>query len=273
LLEKSSGKINMKFAAVMLLGLLLSGCSMDVAKTHPAHQLKFQSIRTSGINQVKIVSTHSLFPGDILLSSSTSLTSLGIRLFSFSGVSHASLYVGDNQIAEAVGKGVKIITLEEAIAESNNLLVLRKQDLSPAQSLLIREYALAHLGEKYNYKGIVMFTPFMATRRVCELPFPGTSARDGCLRALATVQLSAEMPGADSEASNSFFCSQFVISAFMAAGAPLFSGEAQWISPADLLHMRNGDVASYQIPQKLDYVGHLKRWNLADILSFRKSAE
>lgn len=260
----------MKSVAVFLLGFILSGCSMEGPQTQPATTLKFQSIRTSGVNPVKIVSTHSLVPGDILLSSSTSLTSLGIRLFSFSGVSHASLYVGDSQVAEAVGKGVKIISLEQAIAESNNLLVLRKQDLTPAQSLLIRDYALAHSGEKYNYKGIVMFTPFMATRRVCELPFFGSPIRDRCLRTLAAVQLSSEMP-AGTDNADRFFCSQFVIAAFTAAGAPIFSGEAQWVSPADLLHMRTGDVTSYRIPQKLSYVGHLKRWDLADILSLRKS--
>ncbi len=258
----------MKVMAVILLGLLLSGCSMS----EPPASVQFQSVRTSGVNPVKIVSAYSLVPGDILLSSSTSLTSLGIRLFSFSGVSHASLYIGDNQVAEAVGKGVNIITLEEAIAESNNLLVLRKQDLTPAQSLSIRDYALAHFGERYNYKGIVMFMPFMATRRVCELPLLDSPVRDRCLRMLAAVQLSADMPE-DRAADDSFFCSQFVIAAFMAAGAPIFSGEAQWISPADLLHMRTGDVTSYQIPQKLSYIGHLKRWDLADILSLRKSVE
>ncbi|KGT89243.1 hypothetical protein NG99_19740 [Erwinia typographi] len=256
----------MKQVIVMLLALIAAGCSTDIS-THSKPQIVVQSPRTSSAKSVKMIDISSLRAGDILLSSSTTLTSWGIRLFSFSGVSHASLYIGNHQVAEAVGGGVKIISLAEAIAESNNFLALRRNNLSEEQTQIVRDYALAQQGQKYNYKGIVMFAPFMITRRICELPLTNATFRDRCLTMLATVQLSSDVTVASDQPT--FFCSEFVLSAFTAAGAPLFSGEAQWMSPGDLLHLRDGDVSAYRTPMKLSYVGHLKRWDLAEILSLR----
>lgn len=51
------------------------------------------------------VTSLDLQPGDILLSSSTGINSLGIRIFSLAPVSHAAIYLGEEQVAEATSTG------------------------------------------------------------------------------------------------------------------------------------------------------------------------
>lgn len=247
--------------AFVLAFSLLAGCS-----TAPQHQpgfpLKFQSAST---HPSTLIAADALQPGDLLLSSATSIQSWGIRLFSLTGVSHAAIYLGDQQVAEAVGSGVKIISLERALAESNNLLALRVPGMTPAQIQLLREYSDQQLGKKYNFKGIAMFMPFMVSRRVCELPLVNERVRSHCLTALANVQLAdEEQPQPDR-----FFCSEFVLAGYRYAGIELLEGQANWVSPADLLHLREGDVSAWHAQQPIEYIGHLKRWNLKEILSLR----
>ena len=70
----------------------------------------------------------------LLFSSSLGVTSLGIRAFSASSVSHVALYVGEGQVAEATGAGVQVITLQQALAHSDKLFALRVPDLTPDQA-------------------------------------------------------------------------------------------------------------------------------------------
>ena len=58
--------------------------------------------------------------------------------------------------------------------------------------------------------------------------------------------------------SDRFFCSQFVLEAYRQAGLPITDADPRWVSPADLLHMREGDVPSIAATQPLRYIGHLK---------------
>ena len=94
--------------------------------------------------------------------------------------------------------------------------------------------------------------PFSLERRACELPLVPEGVRDFCIRGIATVQLGA---GGNNDR---FFCSQFVLEAYAQAGLPITDADPRWISPADILHMREGDVPSMKIHQPLVYVGHLK---------------
>ena len=63
-----------------------------------------------------------------------------------------------------------------------------------------------------------------------------------------------------------FFCSQFVLEAYRQAGLPITAADPRWVSPADLLHMREGDVPSIAATQPLRYIGHLK-YNAPPILA------
>ncbi|MFU2315655.1 YaeF family permuted papain-like enzyme [Rahnella sp. PCH160] len=252
-------------AAVFAGLLFVSGCSTQTnispqAALQPsasATTLHMQRISTLESNDAVSIGAEQLQPGDILLSSTTGVTSLGIRLFSLSGVSHASVYLGNGEVAEAVGEGVQIVSLEQALSHSNSMVSLRHPGFSDVQLQRLRFFAQSKRGKKYNYKGIVIIAPYTLSRRVCDLPVFFGKGRSQCFDTLATVQI-----GDPADAQETFFCSQFVIEAFNYAGNPITVSNALWISPADLLHMREGDISSFTPVQPLQYVGHLKKWNL-----------
>ena len=54
------------------------------------------------------------------------------------------------------------------------------------------------------------------------------------------------------------FCSQLVLQAYRHAEVPMTDADPRLISPADILHMREGDVSSVRIHRELRYAGHLK---------------
>ncbi|MCY1505327.1 hypothetical protein D9M68_395370 [compost metagenome] len=91
----------------------------------------------------------------------------------------------------------------------------------------------------------------MLNRRLCELPLIPSAVSSYCITGMAMVQLGASR-------NDQFFCSQFVLEAYRQAGAPITDADPRWVSPADLLHMREGDVPSIAATQPLRYVGHLK---------------
>ncbi|HCP1716956.1 TPA: hypothetical protein QIA66_001548, partial [Escherichia coli] len=100
----------------------------------------------------------------------------------------------------------------------------------------------------------VEFIPFMVTRQMCSLNPFSADFRQQCVSGLAKAQLSSVGEGDK----KSWFCSEFVTDAFAKAGHPLTLAQSGWISPADLMHMRTGDVSAFKPETQLQYVGHLK---------------
>lgn len=250
-----------RVAFLLLFSVFLTGCSTQFKSDEETNRLKFSVQQANTIpikDSVEPLAVSDMLPGDILLSSATGLNSWGIRLFSISGVSHASIYLGYGEVAESVGSGVRVVTLGQAIKDSNNMVVLRQTGLTSLHAEKLREFSVRNNGSKYNYKGIVMIAPWMITKRVCELPLIGETIRNFCLKTLAKVQL-----GDDIDQANGFFCSQFVLDAYRYAGIPLFDGNSSWVTPADILHMRTGDVPTFMPTQRLVYVGHLKSWSFS----------
>ena len=131
------------------------------------------------------------------------------------------------------------------------VVAFRDPQLTPVQAEAVRRWSLAQVGTRYNTMGVMLSAPFVINRRLCEVPLAPGPLRDACVRGLATVQL-----GASSD--DRFFCSQFVLEAYRQAGAPLSDADPRWVSPADLLHMREGDVGTLAAARPLRYVGHLK---------------
>lgn len=236
---------------------LLAGCTMDISPSPETQRLSFSLQQQSSApgKTLRDINAGQLLPGDLLFSSSLGLTSLGIRLFSTSSVSHVALYIGDGQVAEAVGDGVQIVTLDDAMAHSDKLFVLRVADLSTQQGQSIAQFAHEKKGSRYNYSGIVEMVPFMLTKQLCSLNPFSRDFRKQCIEGLANAQLSVP----DGQTQDSYFCSEFVTAAYEAAGRPLTLAESGWVSPSDLMHMRAGDVAALTPEQPLEYVGHLKQ--------------
>jgi hypothetical protein len=96
-----------------------------------------------------------------------------------------------------------------------------------------------------------LHAPFAIERRICELPLIPGVIREACLKGIAQIQLGAMRD-------NSFFCSQLVVAAYAAALTPLVETDPRFVSPGDLLHMRENDVPSLTPKERLVYVGHLK---------------
>lgn len=202
-------------------------------------------------NGGELISEKTLRAGDIILSAANGINSVGIRAITLSPVSHAALYVGNGKIIEAVSSGVRSRSVQEFIAEESTIAAFRHPKMDGVEAALIQKFAEKHLGTKYNTAGIVLQAPFTLQRKFCELPLMPAAVRDACIRGSAAIALGAAP-------NDQFFCSQFVLEAYKAAGIPLTDADPRLVTPDDLLHMRQGDVPSFKINQALQYVGHLK---------------
>ena len=244
--------------------LLLTACTVDVGRSassasatdgrSPPWAITLQRQSSIAGSELHEINESDLRSGDLLFSSSLGVTSLGIRAFSASSVSHVALYLGDGQIAEATGAGVQIISVQQALAHSDKLFALRVPDLTPDQVMAMKNFAWQVKDSGYNYRGIMQFIPYMVTKPLCSLNPFSRDFRQQCVSGLAKAQLGDAASG-DKKA---WFCSEFVSEAFVRAGHPLTLAQAAWISPSDLLHMREGDVATFKPETQLQYVGHLK---------------
>lgn len=225
-----------------------------------ARVLRFQ---TNFIAPAAVLEPAVLQSGDILLTTDPTFTSASIRLMTFAPVSHAAVYIGDGEVAEALGSGVRVRSFEELFAEAAVVLVLRYPELTAEQAALIREYAVSKSGTGFNFLGITLHIPFSIGRRICELPLVSSAVRDGCIRGMGVLH---HLAASESR----LFCSQLVLQAYRYAGVPVTRADPRLISPADLLHMREGDVSSVRIPKQLSYVGRLKHEWPAAALALRE---
>ena len=242
--------------AALCAAVWLSACATEWQKGHAEDGrdvMRLQTVRNSTLPESGMIKIgeQDLQAGDILFSSEPSVQSLGIRLFSNAAVSHVFLYLGDGEIAEAVGVGVRIRRLDEALKESNLTAAFRRPDLTEENIAALRDFARQQNGRRYNFLGIVKQVPYSLARNACELPVIPRRIRRFCLNTMAAVMI-------PSFGNRRFFCSQFVIEAFNRAGKPLTSKSPEWLDPADILHMREGDVATFTPKARLNYVGHLQ---------------
>jgi len=241
-------------ATLVTLGAItLPGCATDLKphETSGLPSLSFQNKALNPRNGGQLVEADALRPGDIILTAENGLNSVGIRLVTLSPVSHAAVYMGNEQVAEAVGAGIRRRSLTALMNEEATIVAFRHPDITLEQADKINLFAARHDGKKYNYLGVMLQAPFALERRMCELPVMPSLVRDFCIRGIAAVQLGLGR-------NDQFFCSQFVLEAYRSAGLPLTDADPRLINPGDLLHMREGDVPSVRIHKPLQYVGHLK---------------
>ena len=233
--------------------LFVAGCAtqLDTSRDGQPPRLQVQDMGLNPRNGGALVTAQVLQPGDILLSSTQGMTSAGIRLVTLSPVSHAALYVGNDQVAEAVGEGIRRRAVPQVLAEESTVVAFRHPGVEAQHVARMLAFVQETLGQKYNHLGVMLQAPFTVNRRLCELPLTPSLLRDFCVNGVGAVQLGLGR-------SDRFFCSQFVLEAYRRAGLPLTDTDPRLLSPADLLHMREGDVPSVRTHQALQYVGHLK---------------
>lgn len=213
--------------------------------------LLFQDSSIEPAGNEAFLAPEALQPGDILLTSAPNLRSASIQLVTFAPVSHAAVYIGDRRVVEAVLSGVRVRTIDELLAEEAVVLALRYPDLSAEQARNIRSYALQKSGAGFNYLGVTLHFPFSINRRLCELPLVPSTVRDACIRIVGVIH---QLAASESQ----LFCSQLVLQAYRHAGVPITDADPRLITPADILHMREGDVPSVSIHRPLRHIGHLK---------------
>jgi cell wall-associated NlpC family hydrolase len=242
--------------------VLLQGCATQLAsrpasrsddpETEAARQvLQFQRSSIEPRSADGLLRPEDLRPGDIILTSVPTLGSASIRLMTFAPVSHSAVYIGDRQVVEAVPSGVRVRRLDALLAEEAVVLAFRHPDLSAEQARSIRAYVLKQIGTNFNFLGIALHVPFTVNRRLCKLPLMPSVLRDACIRSIGAVYHLVS-------SQRQFFCSQLVLQAYRQAGAPITDVDPRLITPADILHMREGDVPSVRIHTQLRHVGHLK---------------
>jgi len=251
-----------RWISLLALVALLQGCATQLAvRSGTAAQdrgnlsqtpvLLFQSNAIAPAHGDAALDPEALQPGDILLTSVPTLVSASIRLMTLAPVSHAAVYVGYGQVVEAVRSGVRVRSIEETLKEESVVLVLRHPELTAAQAARIREYAVRKSGAGFNFVGVTLNIPVSVGRKVCELPVVPAAIRDVCLRSMGAIHLVTP-------SETQLFCSQLVTQAYQHAELPITDADPRLISPADLLHMREGDVSSLRIRTQLRYIGYLK---------------
>jgi hypothetical protein len=194
--------------AAALAALLLSACAtrLDLPTRDSGLRLRVQSSVIAPGNGGELIAADALAPGDILLTSIATVNSFGIRLGTFSPVSHAVLYLGDGQIAEAVGTGVRARPLAEVVDEEQMVVAFRVPGVDEEGAARLREWAMSQVGTRYNTVGVLLNAPFVLNRRLCELPLV-PRGEHFCMSGMAMVQLGASR-------NDQFFCSQFVLEAY-----------------------------------------------------------
>jgi len=250
-------------AALVVAVLVLAGCATQLVdrdavgpEGSSGKAIAFQRKSLTPTDGGRMVRPEDLQAGDILLSADPGIASAGIRLLTTSPVSHAAVYVGNGEVAEALSGGVRLRSIERVLQEESVVAVFRHPALDEERAQRISEFAREQVGKPYDFVGVVMHAPFALQRRVCELPGVPTFLREACLSTLATFQL---IHGGDDR----FFCSQFVLESYRVAGLPITRARPHWVSPEDIMHMRAGDVPSLPVEKPLIYVGHLKFTALA----------
>lgn len=174
--------------------------------------------------------------GDIIVSTTEEAPSIAIRRIG-SPVSHVMLYVGGGQVVEAIGEGVVLRSLSEALAGSYVGVAFRHPNITDQQALMVRDYVGQQIGRPYAYDLILAHGRYQLGRMACEqLP---ASLRDRCLATVGPVDTGT---GTDQR----FICSSLVAQAFAHADAPLLPIAAA---------ANPGDIAQ---STALIYLGHVK---------------
>ena len=172
---------------------------------------------------------------DILLSTGDALASAAIRIHTMSRYSHASLYIGGGQVIEAIGSGVTLQSVPQAVKDDRLVSVYRRLHITPGQANMVVRYARQQIGKDYDLSGALGSGARTA----------GGSMVGIFLSPIVAIGLAADLYNrANPEAA--FFCSELVTLAFENAALPLDIGGAS-ATPEDI---RRSHV--------LNYVGDLK---------------
>ena len=174
-----------------------------------------------------ILSASSLKPGDIIVRCTPGLSSQLFEFALWTRYSHGALYIGEDKIIDATGKGVKIRELSELLRESNRVGVLRVPDLTEAQAQAAISAARSQEGAAYNYEGVVA----LLAQKLAALIAYTDEGIGGVINILSRTE---RLP--DSLVNQGTYgCTQLVRFAFQKAGITL--SHANGLNPGDVVRL------------------------------------
>lgn len=171
----------------------------------------------------KALTMGQLQKGDIILSTTSAKVSKMVKLATFSKYSHARIYIGDQNIIEAVEPVVIKRKLTEVLRDDLYAVVYRMPGLTNEQTAKIVHYAKSQQGKGYDVSGAI-----------------GSSGVGVAVAGFIPRISNFITPEYD------FYCSELVAFAYKSAGVKLETFSSQ-TTPEDLAKNK-----------KLNYVGHLK---------------
>ncbi|HEV3331951.1 MAG TPA: hypothetical protein VG096_13260 [Bryobacteraceae bacterium] len=186
------------------------------------------------------ISSDALQISDIIVSTTNAAVSRVIRAGTLSAVSHAALYIGGDQVVEAIGAGVVMRPIDVALSDDMLAVVYRVPNLTDTQALKVRDFVGMNLGKAYSVA--------LAAGAGISYGVRNSKLVNGYLCLNAGICTDADIPTPTT--SDKFFCSQLVLAAFANAGMPLVNIPPSHVAPAD--------VPDLWMRKALLYVGHLK---------------
>lgn len=194
----------------------------------------------SPANGGRTITTSVLRRGDIIVSTTTKLLSEAIRRRSGTEVSHSILYIGDGQVIEAVGAGVILRPLDEALSDASLAVAFRHPRIRLDQEERIRDFAMSQLGRRFNVWGLISHPRFGVLPGLCD-QMPAAD-RTVCRAWNGLVNIVRR-------GDNQLFCSQLVFAAYDSANLSLGSIPGA-SSP--------GEIPTLNLLESLQYIGHLR---------------
>ncbi len=170
---------------------------------------------------------------DIIVSAGVGTVSKAIQFGTSSDVSHASLYIGNGKVIEAIGEGVVERSLTDALQDHYLAVAYRVRDMNPVAAALIVHNASRWIGRKYDTLGAA-----------------GAGARNPivCVMVYGIAACGVALNGGF-KSTDKFYCSQLVLEAYREARVPFVDQNPDTSQPQDI-------VTAYS-KNKLLYVGHL----------------
>ena len=103
------------------------------------------------------ISVHDLQPGDVLLHKGTAFISRAIQFFDGTDMSHASLYLGNQQVGEAIAEGLVQRDLTTSLHGNEWVKAFRLKD-TPADMAPVLQTAEEYLeqGNRYGYEQLLL---------------------------------------------------------------------------------------------------------------------
>ena len=172
----------------------------------------------------RLINEQTLKTGDIVVLTTDGLVSDIINTVTDGPVSHVMVSVGNNQIVEAVRDGIRKISLNAALDDATLAVAFRRKSITNSQIDTIVNNVQSAVGESYNYWGIIKRLLTEHVSSTYEVPLP----------------------------TDSFYCSQLVLTAFASAGVPLLGRGDVSAWPTNIVSFDDFGESL------IEYVGHLR---------------